>query len=416
MSQIQLAEMPKWFRKVLATRISQAEREQAKLLQEITKATAALPDYCNQLYTKAEQDLETKRENRAQYKAAKALARLTALVADVSKSVTIPQETNSTTLRNLQRDLAKAASEENRLRTDYLRQIRPYYIIDMMTFGGNIDKIRRLSEELHNFLMGHGTVLRSLEEFKEKMITLEKLHASRDSTTTQRQSIEQQLDQARSNEASLRSTMDEIKQNKKMKEYITIHEHLRELRKTLLLTGFSRLGRPLRKLVSISQRGDYPITLEVRESINEYLAKPFSTFLRESEGYPRLKSVMTTLQEAVSSNKLTLKQREEKKVIERTQQIVAENSLANIHREARRLKAEYDQCLLDTETAALVKQMTDLRSKRRMNQSNGKSLTIQLERAMETERKANDQISSLTREIQEFCSKVSGESVIILPS
>jgi hypothetical protein len=415
MSQIQISEISEWFRGTLATRTSQAERERDRLLSEIAKAIAALPDYCNQLSSKAEQDMETKRENRAQYKAAKALARLTTLVAETCNSVNMPQEKNSTALRNLQRDLSKAASEGSRVRTDYLRQIRPYYILDMMTFGGNIDKLRRLSEELHSFLMGHGAVLRSLEEFEEKMGAIEKLQLSRDSTSAQRKSVEQQLSEAKSTETSLRSSIDEIRQNRKMKDYVRIDENLKQMRKQLLLTGFSRLGRPLRRLVSISERGDYPVPVEVREAVREYLTRPFSTFLREDDGYPKLKTVMTALLNAVSSGKLALKQREAKKVLDRTEQVVSGDSLVNIHRESRKLKAEYDKRLLDGETASLVKQMKDLREKGRRNHSRQKELETELQRVMGIERKANDQISGMAKEIEDFCSKNSGESVRILP-
>ncbi|MGA3297358.1 MAG: hypothetical protein ABSD41_07890, partial [Candidatus Bathyarchaeia archaeon] len=203
-----------------------------------------------------------------------------------------------------------------------LRQIRPYYILDMMTFGGNIDKLRRLSEELHTFLMAHGTVLRFLEEFDEKMKTIEKLQTSRDITSAQRKAMELQLSETQSVETNLRASVDRIRQNRKMKEYIQIDENLRTKRKELILSGFSRLGRPLRKLASISERGDYPVAIEVREAVKEYLTKPFSTFLREADGYPKLKAVMTALQNAVSSGKLSLKQREAKKVLDRTEQVV----------------------------------------------------------------------------------------------
>jgi hypothetical protein len=413
MSQIQITKLNDWLRNTLASRISQAERERDKLLSEIKKATEALPEYCNQLSKKAEQDMEMKRENRAQYKAAKALSKLTTIVAEICKAINIPQEKSSIALRNLQRGLQKAASEGARIRTDYLRHIRPFYIIDMMSFGGNIDKLRRLSEELHTFLMGHGTLLRSLEELDEKMKTIEKLQTSRDTISAQKESIEQQLSEAQITETRLREELDRIRQNKKMKEYVQIDKNLRILRKELLRTGFSRVGRPLRKLASISARGEYPVSAEIREYVNEYLTKPFSTFLREAEGYPRLKALMTELSNAVSSGKLALKQRETKKVLDRSEQIISGNSLTRIHTEARRLKAEYDRCLLDEETASLVRQLKDLKVNGRTNSSHQKELKAELQRALESEKKANEQISSMTREIEEFCSKLAGKEVRI---
>ncbi|HMK82959.1 MAG TPA: hypothetical protein VK503_04525 [Candidatus Bathyarchaeia archaeon] len=411
MRQIEIRKLSEWLRHTLSPKIIQAERERNKLLLEIERAIRALPDYCNQLSKKAEQDIETKHDNRAEYKAAKALAKLTTVVTEICKSVNIPQEKNTATLRGLQRDLSKAASEGARIRTEYLRQIRPYYILDMMTFGGNIDKLRRLSEELHTFLMTHGTILRSLEEFDEKMRTIEKLQTSRDTTSAQRKAMELQVSETRTVETNLRANVDRIRQNRKMREYIQIDENLRTKRKELILSGFSRLGRPLRKLASISERGDYPIAIEVREAVKEYLTKPFSTFLREADGYPKLKAVMTALQSAVSSGKLSLKQREAKKVLDRTEQVVSENSLAKIHHEARTLKDQYDQCLIDKETASLVKEMKDLRQKGRTNRIQQKDLMADLQRITAIEEKANEQISNMTKEIEEFCSKITGEAV-----
>ncbi|HUO41653.1 MAG TPA: hypothetical protein VMU35_01665, partial [Methylomirabilota bacterium] len=90
MSQVEIEELESWVRQTLESKITQAERERDKLLSDITKAVNALPDYCHQLAKKAEQDMETKHENRAQFKAAKALSRLTSVIADMCKSVNLP--------------------------------------------------------------------------------------------------------------------------------------------------------------------------------------------------------------------------------------------------------------------------------------------------------------------------------------
>lgn len=413
MNQIPQANLKEWLRDTLSSRLVQAERERDKLVLEITKALEALPEYCSQLSRKAEQDMETKREKRAEYKAAKALSRLTELVTEMCKSVNVPQEKNSVTLRSLQRELSKTAVEGSRARAESLRQIRPYYIIDMMSFGGNIDKLRRLSEELHGFLMGRGAILKSLEELDEKTRSLDKLQSSRDTVSAQRRAIEQQLAEAQKADSNLREQAQQIRQNRKMKEYVQIDGKLRSLRSELLRTGFSRLGRPLRKLVSISERGDYALPLEVRESAKEYLRRPFATFLEEAEGYPKLKSVMSTLSNAVENGKLALKQREAKKVIDRSRQVVSDNSLAGIHEEAKKLKSAYDECLVDGETASLVEKMKDLRQRGHSNYLHEKELKAELQRAVDAETKANDQIAVLVKDVEDFTSKLAGATVKI---
>jgi hypothetical protein len=412
-NQVPVTALRDWLRKTLSSNLSQVERERDKLVSEITRAITTLSEYCGQLSRKAEQDMEMKRDNRAQFRAARAVGRLTGVIPQMSGSVVFPATKDTVGLRNLQRDVSKFASDAARTRQEWLRQIRPYYIIDMMTLGGNIDKVRRLGDELHGFLMGRGTLLRSLEGIDEKLDSLTKLQQSKDAAMTQRQSIEQKLLKTEEEEKILKSQAEEILRNSRIKEYLQIDSQLRMLRKELLRTGFSRLGRPLRKLLSVSERGDYPIPLDVRESAKEYVRKPFTTFLKEPEGYPQLKAVMTALSKAVSSGKVALKPREAKKVTERTDEIVSADSLAQIHTKSREMKRAYDQSLTDQETANLVQKLRDLRQKGKANHATQEDLRAELKRANDNEKRIGEQLINLAKEIETSAHKVSGAELAL---
>src|SRR5208337_4230637 len=235
--QIPVPKLQEWLRKSLSSSLSQAERERDKLMAEIKRGLGSITEFCNQLSRKAEKDMESKRDNRAQYKAAKAVARLTAIIPEMCKEFNVPSENDSVSLRNLQRETSKLASEAARTRETWLRQIRPYYIIDMMTLGGNIDKLRRLGDELHNFLIGRGSLLRSLEELDEKLDSLSKLQTSKESASQQRQALEEKLGETERVDKSLRDQVGEIRRNPKIKEYMQLDAELRALRGELIRTG-----------------------------------------------------------------------------------------------------------------------------------------------------------------------------------
>jgi hypothetical protein len=409
--QVSVANLPSWLRTTLGTNLSQAERERDKVTSDIERAADSLRDFCSQLARKAEQDLETKRDNRAQYRAAKAISRLTTILPAMFKDFNIPEEKNSMNLRNLQRDTSKLASEAARAREEWLRQIRPYHILDMMTLGGNIDKLRRLSDELHAFLIGRGTVLRSLEEIDGKLESLNKLQAAKEVAMSQRKMVEERIREAERTDETLRNQLKAVRANPKMVRFLEFDAELRKLRSELIRTGFSRLGRPIKKLISISERGDYPLPIEVREAAREYVGKPFATFLSETEGYPRLKSVMQALAASVSSGKLALKQREAKKVIERSDQVATEDSLATIHANAKKSKLAYDQCISDHETETLVRQLRELRKKGKANHISLQELRTELERAVANEHQAEEQIKALLKEIQGLAKKLTGSEM-----
>jgi uncharacterized phage infection (PIP) family protein YhgE len=242
---------------------------------------------------------------------------------------------------------------------------------------------------------------------------LTKLEASLETVTSQRQSVEKKLGEAQLEEKSLRALVEEIRQNPKMKEYLQIDTELKNIRTELLRTGFSRLGRPLRKLISISERGDYPLAIDLREELKGYIRKPFTTFLKEDDGYPQLKAVMSALSKAVSTGKLALKQREAKKVIERSEQVVSGDSLAQMHAKSKELKRTYDEFLTDPERASLVQQLKSVRLKGRKNRDLQQQLKADLQRTINGEKKLKEQINTMLKDIGAFSRKLSGTTVTL---
>jgi hypothetical protein len=223
--QVPVSKLSDWVRKSVSTQLSQAERDRDKTLAEISRAQDSLAQICSELSKKAERDME-KRDNRAEYRATKAVVRLTTIITNLCQSIQSSPAKDTTNLRNLQRQTSKVASDAAAARQEWLRQIRPYFIIDMMTLGGHIDKLRRLGEELHSFLIGRGSVLRSLEELNEKLEALSKLELSSQSLTTEREGLEKRLEEAVREEKELRAQMESIRQNPRMKEYLQIDSHL----------------------------------------------------------------------------------------------------------------------------------------------------------------------------------------------
>src|SRR3989304_2271318 len=109
-SQVAVSELQDWLRKSLSSNLSQAERERDKLVSEISRAIDSLREFCAQLSGKAEQDMEAKRDNRVQFRAAKSVARLTDIISEMAGTLLVPAAKDSVSLRNLQRETSKRAS------------------------------------------------------------------------------------------------------------------------------------------------------------------------------------------------------------------------------------------------------------------------------------------------------------------
>ena len=348
-------ELEPWLKDVMRSQIANADKGIQKAKSDVEAQIASLKEIVADLAAKSEKDSTEKRNDRATYKAARAVARMCLELHDLLTATVLDDPQTYEGLKRFNDTTARLAGDAAKARDRWIGQIRPYYILDMMSLNSSIDKLRRLGEQAWSFFSKEGGLLHSLEEINTRVMKIQELEnsleiqiAERTRATGETSSLDGQISDAERMIGSLSG-------NPKIAELRRIDNRLKELRGELLVLGFRRLGRPLRKLETMGGRGEYPMAPEVREKLSEYLKRPFTTFIHEEEGYPSLKSILRSMQQAVERKKLLLKQRDERKVIERIDNVAEKNSLDKIHREAVALLSERRACLQDPDCLELVR-------------------------------------------------------------
>jgi hypothetical protein len=274
-------------------------------------------------------------------------------------------------LKHFSDGIAKFAGDAARARDRWIGQIRPYYILDMMSLNASIEKLRRLGDQAWDVFSKEGNLLRGIEEIGDRAQKVQELEQSLRKQLEEHNRLLTELGKVEPQISEARNTIESLVGDPKLAGLRKIDNRLSELRAELIASGFRRLGRPLRKLESMSARGEYPMAPEVREKLSEYLKRPFTTFIHEGEGYPYLRSVLRSMHSAVERKKLVLKQREERKVLERIQNVTERSILNSVHKEATALLAEREGYLHDPACVELVKEyrlkrqrLKDLKSQR----------------------------------------------------
>jgi hypothetical protein len=347
-------ELESWLKDALRAQIANSNKAIAKAKSDTQAQIASLNEIVADLAAKSEKDSTEKRNDRAVYKSARAVTRMCLELQDLLAAGPPGDPRTYEGLKQLSDTTSRLANDAAKVRDRWVGQIRPYYILDMMSLNSSIDRLRRLGEQAWELFNKDGGLLRRLEETQarvEKIQDLEEL--------LQKQTLECKLaaDEARSFSPQISDVEHQIESlaaNPKVAQLKKIDSRMRELRGDLLATGFRRLGRPLRKLEAMAGRGEFPMAPEVRDKLAEYLKRPFTTFIHEDEGYPFLKSILRNMQQAVERRKLLLKQREERKVFERIDNVAEKNSLDRIYQEATKLLSERRTLLLDPECLELV--------------------------------------------------------------
>ncbi len=409
-------EAPEWARNKLGQQLSKIEREASKLRSEIDAALANLKELAEELNKKSEKDMEEKRGERAPFMAAKSVGKLSGEILTRLAEFSVSNGHNFSELRQIELEASRLQTDLARTRENWLRLIRPYYILDMMSVGGALDKLGRLSGALRDLLTGRGGILKELDDLEAKSDEIQKLLEQKRSLN---ETIQRHRESASDLDTAFLSTAkraEKIRSDPRMSEVTSLEDKLTELRSSVLATGFVRLGRPLRKLESMSARGEYSLPPEVRDALTSYLKRPFGTLVEEDDGYPMLKSVLSNLGKAVISRKLSLKERDRRKVQERVKQVVERDSLAKLQAEAK----DVSKFLADRSTDS---QVSELNSQHRLLQKELREITkrrrdveLELTRTDERARQVQAKIESLCQDDSRLVEKLTGRKLLVSPN
>ncbi len=406
-------DLESWLRHILRNQINTADKAIRKVKADVEAQIASFNEITADLLKKSDRDCAEKRNDKAVYKSARAVNRMCQELQGLSSGFSLSEPQSYEGLKQFSDSVVKLGADAGKTRERWIAQIRPYYILDMMSLNASIEKLRRLGDQGWDVLSKEGALLRGIEEIHDRAEKMQDLEQSLSGQREEHNRILAELDEVEPQVNATQDAIESLTSDQKLSELRKIEDRMTELRGELLASGFRRLGRPLRKLESMSARGEYPMSPEVREKLTEYLKKPFTTFIHETEGYPSLRSVLRNLQDAVGHRKLVLKQREERKVLERIHKVIERNALNGIHDEATSLMAERERYLQDPICIELVKayrlkrqQLKDLKSKRA-------SLVRQLNSHAERIETSGNALSQFVRETELLSQKLSKRPITI---
>jgi predicted nucleic acid-binding Zn-ribbon protein len=360
LAEVSLREIHGWLIEVAHRPLTDIEKRLKKYVEEFERTSATLRETCERLRAKSERSMVEKREDRGVYKAARAANRLTNQLLESTRNLSLPEEISYDALKRFEEVVARTADESIRIRDYWAAQIKPYYMIDMMTINGMLDKLSRLATQLRSFSNNEATPLRYIHEIKSKADEVSNLKESLAEMLEAKGNLNKKIEVLQADISRLRALQIEIEQDPRIKDLAQTRHELVELRSRLVSHELSRLKRPLRKLRSIAERGEYPLPNDQRLELSRFLRKPLTALLAEEEGYALIKAIFSHLQKAVSDGKLRLKQRDERKILQRIESIVKANSLLGIQISGKQILAQRASLLSNKEVLKLSHRSKEL--------------------------------------------------------
>jgi len=410
---ISLNQLEAWLSKELEEYFRIIDKETSSFQKTLDVALRDLKETCNDILKKSERDMVERKREPAFYRAARAANRMSREISETLSATVVGADRSYQGLKTFHDNVEKLLTSASRTRDQWVPQIRPYYILDMMSLNSSIDKLKRLTNSLREFQSKKAPTLRALEEIHVKTTQIEELRREEEASNQMVNDLKKKLSDIEEASIDKRTAYQKIAEDQRIRTLLEMERRLIDLRGELTTSGLSHLGRPLRKLLSTIERGEFFLQPEYKQPIIDYLNASLRTFLKEKEGYPVLKMILLNVQKAIQEKKLGIREKKAKKVLAQIDAIVNKNSLERIYAEGKKLIVQRREELADANVLEMYRKRLSIRNEldelKKRKSEILKRIEVIEEEAKTRERQIKEHIMLIERRVKE----VTGKQIII---
>lgn len=332
-----------WISKELDKQLRSTRTKAAKLVDEAKRAVSEAESFYQDLARKGDRDMATKKDA-ASYRAARVIAHGAHEAAARVKEIVIPSETSWESLKIVKDGLSVASRSIRDLRDSTARELSGFYILDMRSFGGAMDRIAKNDERLSSFLEGEGSRLQRARTITGIVESIAAARIELDEKMKELDTVRKEMELLKLSESELASKVDQLETNPNLREVLDIEKELRKESRAFRAETLAHLQRPLRRLADLGQRGEYPLGSDERDALAAFVKSPYKTFLSKSTG-EYLAKILENMKKAIDSGKMEFKPKKTGRVSVQLSQLIGTTHLAQKQEKGRHLLARRRELL-----------------------------------------------------------------------
>jgi len=276
--------------------------------------------------------------------------------------IVIPSETSWESLKIVKDGVSVASRSIRDLRDSTARELSGFYILDMRSFGGTLDRIAKSGERLASFLEGEGSKLQRARTMTGIVESIKIARNELEEKARELGGVKRDVEGLGRSESDLTSKVDQLEANANLREVLDIERELRKESRAFRAETLAHLQRPLRRLADLSQRGEYPLGSDEREALSAFVKSPYKSFLSKSTG-EYLARILENMKKAIDSGKMEFKPKKTGRVSVQLNQLIGTTHLAEKQEKGRRLLARRRELLRIAECKDMYDRRKELLSK-----------------------------------------------------
>ncbi len=364
-----------------------------KLLSETVRSVVEARSFLQGLSGKGERDMNTKRDA-ASYRAARTIGHAAQQAFQIMQQIQPTPEATWESLKNLKDDISGATRTIRDIRNKTSMELSGFYILDMRSFSGAVERLAKYGERLSTFLEGEGSGLQKARTINGIIDSMKVARQDLNERSGELANLENKKSEVENAILELVRHAEKLSEDRNLREILAAERELRKENQSFRTDTLAHLQRPLRRLKEISERGEFPIDVEQREALSQYLEKPYKSFLSSKMGL-HLKPILENMKRAIDTGKMEFKHRKSTRISTQLNQLISTSLLSEKQRKGRELAIKRRKLLQDPQTKKLYLERKELLSKIDVTKKQQVNLGERLESVHQMVQAASQRVSQL---------------------
>ena len=402
--EIQIKEFRPWLEKETTSVLSPLNKQGEKILDKVRDRLNDVSQACEKLGEEAKKEIERGKAVRK----GRLTEKLTRHFLKQIEKIVFPEKLSFSELEKLHKDLEKTLSSISQERSAWFPRISPSFILARRRVDFAITRLASPVAELHNFLSGAYLKAKTVEELFMKTDEMVRLLSETGEYKRRKAGVKERLQLIEKQIEEVERDFASIKDSTELGNLAEIKQKGQQLRKQVK-HELRHLQKPFIKFAKLARASGHNLSPGEVEKLSQYLKDPFTALATEESGYPKLKSILRKVGQAIDEGKLRLKGSRLKKGREEIDEIVNKNKLDGLHHESVHIFSSTQRLLSSKETQAaqnrseqLSGKLEELRKQREMVEARVDELDKGHGQSLE---KAGEQKKALEKMVYESLAK-----------
>ena len=311
------------FKKGNRKNFEKAEKKLSKFYQDFEHLLYDINEVCNDLQNVSEEELSKGMEalSKSRIKGhGQAVKMVNTLSKEVSNSISklkVPTDHKASSLKSLAEEIGVVYSHIIPICVHYIQRIKPHFYFKLRKLAGDLDKLSKMQIKALKILENEILILKEVEEIENKTKELDSLNEEIETFSPRFSNMENQIAETESTINKLKKELESISKEEILAELKQLEAEEKQLR-TFVFQKLSKLKKTLKKLLNEAKGGSIAVPRHIVVIAENYLADPVKTFSNEEQDFPKLKSLLSTIEELISAKRLKL----DNKLLSKTKNLI----------------------------------------------------------------------------------------------